>query len=90
MSPVHPQRFEVKFFEVIEGGVPSDEDHHALCDQRCGDTIGQDVLQLRVNVPTAARLMVVMLFYAVPLDPLDFSGTNPGMNYASYGVLVGS
>lgn len=85
-SPVQPTRIELKAFTRFDDSGPSGEVHSVLCEmpQQCGRVDGRR-LALRVTVADDVRLVVVMLFYAVPLDPGDAKRPRPAFNFVSYG-----
>lgn len=91
-SLIHPARLEAKFFDKIEAGAPLGEDHSVICIDRCGQPTGSGSLRIRIAVPATPKLVVLMLYYALPLDANApwITRTAPAYDYASYGLLARS
>lgn len=85
-SPVQPSRIEVKFFTSITDGTPTGEKLVVLCTQRCGHVVDQRSLSVAVSIPTGTKAVVIMVFYAIPLDPADPQASLPAFDYVSYGL----
>lgn len=85
-SPAQPSRIEVKLFTSITDGAPTGERRVVLCTQRCGRVVDQRSLSVAVSIPTGTKVVVMMIFYDIPLDSADPQKSLPAFDYVSYGL----
>lgn len=79
-----PERVELKLFDSVSAGVPAGEQHSIECTQLCGTPAAGSRVDLRVKVPANTKVVVLMLFWAVPLDQAHPQSPVPAYDYASY------
>jgi hypothetical protein len=77
----------VRSYASVTAGTPSDETRTVVCEQRCGTPDGRGGVRVPLTVPADGRLTVVMVFWAVPLDPKDPQTPVPAYDFSSYGFV---
>lgn len=85
-SPVQPSRIEVKYFTSVTNGTPTGERSVVLCTQHCGHSMDRRSLGIPVSIPTGTKVVVLMVFYDIPLDPADPQESLPAFDVVSYGL----
>jgi hypothetical protein len=79
-----PERVELKLFDSVSAGVPAGEQHSIECTQLCGTPTAGGRVALRIKVPANTKVVVLMLFWAVPLDQAHPQSPVTPYDYASY------
>ncbi len=79
-----PERVELKLFDSVSSGVPTGEQHSIECTQLCGTPTAGSRVTLRIKVPANTKVVVVMFFWAVPLDQAHPQSPVAPYDYASY------
>jgi hypothetical protein len=79
-----PERVELKLFDSVAAGVPTGEQHSIECTQLCGTPVGGGTVTLRIKIPASVKVVVLMLFWAVPLDQAHPQSPVAAYDYASY------
>jgi hypothetical protein len=84
-SSATPQRVEVRLFDRIVSGVPEGRSDVAVCAGDCAVSPAEDQ-HFVIDVPSTTKAIVLLLIYAVPLEPDGAPAGAPMFNHASYGA----
>jgi hypothetical protein len=82
-ASAHPERVELKLFDTISADAPAGERHSIECTQLCGTRTGGNTITVTIKVTATAKVAVLMLFWAVPLDQAHPQSPVAAYDYAS-------